>query len=98
MTDIAIPVESVAAAVATPAPEPPAASRSRRPLTVLLESAGLRAARTFTQAFLAVLTAGPVLNLNVGVLKAGATAGFAAVLTLAQRLLDDTRIPTIPVG
>ena len=89
MTDIAVSFEGARAA-----------SDTRRPprLSALARSAGLRAARTFSQAFLAVLTAGPVLHLNAGVFKAGATAGLAAVLTLAQRLLDDTAVPTIPAG
>ena len=91
MTDIALPASAASAASA--------ATAVRRPrLTLIARSAALRAARTFVQSFLAVLTAGPVLNLDAGVLKAGATAGFAAVLTLAQRMLDDTPVPTIPTG
>ena len=89
MTDIALPVEAGAAARTAP--------RAPR-FSALARSAGLRATRTFSQAFLAVLTAGPVLHLNAGVFKAGATAGLAAVLTLAQRILDDTAVPTIPAG
>lgn len=63
-----------------------------------LHSALLRAARTFAQAFLATLTAAPVLNLEVPTLKAAALAGAAAVLAMVQRWLDDTRVPTIPAG
>ncbi len=94
MTDLAVPVEAVAM---SPAP-PGAAAPQRSHLRATLHSAGLRAARTFTQAFIAVLTASPVLHLNVSVVKTAATAGFAAVLTLAQRWLDDTNVPTIPAG
>jgi hypothetical protein len=63
-----------------------------------LRSAGVRALRTFFQAFLAVITAGPVLSLGIPTYKAGLTAGVAAVLALANRLLDPTPIPTIPKG
>ena len=99
MTDITIPVQAPAA---LPAPAAPAAgaAAAAKPARIgrIARSAGLRSARTFTQSFLAVLTAGPVLNLNVNVFKAAATAGLAAVLTLAQRMLDETDIPTIPAG
>jgi hypothetical protein len=63
-----------------------------------LRSGLLRAARTFTQSFLAVITAAPLLSLDVPTVKAGAVAGIAAVLALAQRWLDDTAVPTIPPG
>jgi hypothetical protein len=69
-----------------------------RPLSDKIQSALMRAARTFTQSFLAVLTAGPVLNLNIPTVKAGGAAGLAAVLALVQRWLDDTPVPTIPIG
>ncbi len=64
----------------------------------LLRSAALRAARTFLQAFLAVVTAAPLLDVDVPTVKAGAMAGLAAVLALAQRWLDTTDVPTIPPG
>lgn len=64
----------------------------------LMRSAFLRAARTFLQSFLAVVTAGPLLDLDVPTVKAGAVAGLAAVLALAQRWLDTTEVPTIPAG
>jgi len=64
-----------------------------------VRSAGLRALRTFLQAFLAVVTAGPVLHLgSIPTYKAGLTAGVAAVLALAQRFLDPTPVPSIPKG
>jgi hypothetical protein len=71
---------------------------TKESLRETLRSAGVRALRTFLQAFLAVITAGPVLNLGIPTYKAGLTAGLAAVLALAQRLLDDTTVPTIPKG
>ena len=64
----------------------------------IVQSAVVRAMRTFTQAFLAVVTAGPLLDLDVPTLKAGAVAGVAAVLALVQRWLDTTEVPTIPAG
>ena len=94
MTDIAVPVQTVSLSPATVNVTPP----KRGGIAAVARSAGLRAARTFTQAFLAVVTAGPVLNLNVSVFKAAGAAGFAAILTLAQRVLDETKIPTIPAG
>lgn len=63
-----------------------------------IKSALYRAARTFVQAFVAFTTAAPVLDLNVSTLKAAAAAGFAAVVSLIQRALDDTNVPTIPAG
>ncbi len=96
------PVPTVNGTPAAP-PETPAqrdggAPSKRRSLAETARSAGLRAARTFLQAFLAVITAGPVLHLGIPTYKAGLTAGLAAVLALAQRLLDDTAVPTIPRG
>lgn len=95
---VAVPAPSVTAAAT---PEGPAATVSRvlaRPRSDKVRSALMRAARTFTQSSLAVLTAGPVLNLNIPTLKAGGAAGLAAVLALVQRWLDDTPVPTIPTG
>jgi len=95
-------VQTVTGTLAVP-PEPAAAVNGagpskRRSLGETARSAGLRATRTFLQAFLAVITAGPVLHLGIPTYKAGLTAGVAAVLALAQRLLDDTAVPTIPRG
>lgn len=67
-------------------------------LRPIVKSAVLRAARTFAQAFLAMVTAGPLLELDVSTLKAAAVAGLAAVLALVQRWLDTTHVPTIPAG
>lgn len=64
----------------------------------IIQSAILRALRTFTQAFLAVVTAAPLLDVDVPTVKAGAMAGVAAVLALVQRWLDTTEVPTIPAG
>jgi hypothetical protein len=50
------------------------------------------------QSFLAVVTAAPVLNLDVSVVKAGAVAGVAAVLALGQRMLDEAGASPIPPG
>lgn len=70
----------------------------RRRTKVLIRSALLRAVRTFAQSFLAVVTGAPLLSLNVSTLKAAAVAGIAAVLTLAQRALDESPVPTLPPG
>lgn len=64
----------------------------------IVQSAILRAMRTATQAFLAVVTAGPLLELDVPAVKAGVVAALAAVLALVQRWLDTTEVPTIPAG
>lgn len=70
----------------------------RRKTEALIRSALLRATRTFLQSFLAIVTAAPVLELDISTVKAAAAAGLAAVLALAQRALDDSSIPTIPAG
>ena len=57
-----------------------------------------RAARTFLQTFLAVITGAPLLDANVSTVKAAAFAGIAAVLALAQRALDETPLSPIPPG
>ncbi len=67
-------------------------------LRPIVQSACLRALRTFLQSFLAVVTAGPLLDLNVPTFKAAGAAGLAAVLALAMRWLDTTPLPTIPAG
>ncbi len=64
----------------------------------LIRSAILRATRTFLQSFLAIVTASPLLELDVSSLQAAAAAGLAAVLALAQRALDESGVPTIPPG
>ena len=64
----------------------------------LIRSALLRAARTFLQSFLAIVTATPLLDMDVPTVKAAAAAGLAAVLALVQRWLDSTPVPTIPPG
>lgn len=64
----------------------------------VLRSGLLRAARTFLQSFLAVVSSAPLLDLNVPTLKAAAAAGVAAVLALVMRWLDTTDVPTIPAG
>ena len=65
----------------------------------VIRSALLRAARTWLSTFLAVLTASPLLSINVSVVKTAAVAGMASVLTVAQRALDEAPgVPTIPPG
>lgn len=49
-----------------------------------------RVARTFLQAFLAVVTAGPMLDLSVSTLKAAWMAGLAALISLLQAWLYAT--------
>ena len=61
----------------------------------LMKSLLVRAARTFLQTFLAILLASPVLNLSGSGLKAAAVAGFASVLSMVNRLLDETSIPSL---
>lgn len=61
-----------------------------------VRSAAYRALRTFLQSFLAIVTAGPLLDVDVSTLKVAALSGVAAVLALLQRWLDSTGVPTIP--
>jgi hypothetical protein len=61
----------------------------------LMKSLFVRAARTFLQTFLAILLASPVLNLSGSGLKAAAVAGLASVLSMVNRLLDETSIPSL---
>jgi hypothetical protein len=63
-----------------------------------IKNALIRAGRTYAQAFVAVISSGPVLHLNVPTLKAAAAAGMAALLSLAMRALDYSSIPTPPAG
>lgn len=67
-------------------------------MTPKLKSFVYRAARTFIQSFLAVITAAPMLDLDVSTVKAAAVAGIAAVLSLIQRALDETPLSPIPPG
>ena len=62
----------------------------------LVRSILVRAVRTFLQTFLAVLLAAPALDLSGPGLKAAAVAGLASVLSMAQRLLDETAVPSLP--
>src|SRR4030095_11494611 len=62
----------------------------------LLKSMLIRALRTFAHTFVAVLVAAPVLNLSGPALKAAAMAGLASVLSMVNRLLDETPVPSLP--
>lgn len=64
----------------------------------MLKSIVYRAARTFLQTFLAVITSAPLLDLNVPAVKAAAIAGLGAVLSMVQRMLDETPLSPIPPG
>ena len=94
MTDTAVPVQEVVVSPATANAEPP----KKKDLGAIARSALLRAARTFSQAFLGTLLAARTFDLHIGPLKSATAAGGAAVLTLAQRWLDTTPVPTIPAG
>ncbi len=61
-------------------------------------SGAWRALRTFLQAFLASVLAGPLQLANIGTLRAAGLAGVAAVLALVMRWLDGTDFPTPPAG
>lgn len=61
----------------------------------LLRSILIRAARTFVQTFLAILLAAPALDLSGPALKAAAVAGLASVLSMINRLLDETPVPSL---
>lgn len=63
-----------------------------------IRSGLIRAARTFLQTFLAVLMGAPLLEADISSVKAAAIAGIGAVLSLAQRMLDDTPVGVIPPG
>lgn len=63
-----------------------------------LKSFVYRAARTFLQTFLAVITGAPLMSLNISSVKAAAIAGIGAVLSLIQRALDETPLSPIPPG
>ncbi|MGH3664819.1 MAG: hypothetical protein ACRDU8_01790 [Egibacteraceae bacterium] len=62
---------------------------------VLVKAVALRGARSFLQTFIAVLLASPVLDLSGPTLKAAAVSGFAAVLAMLHRLLDETSVPSL---
>lgn len=63
-----------------------------------VRSAAARAARTFLQAFIAQVTLAPLLDANIGTMKAAGIAGGGAVLALIQRSLDQAGVKTIPPG
>lgn len=63
-----------------------------------LRRALIRAARTFLQAFLAVVTGAPLMNADVSTLKAAGFAGIGAVLSLAQNALEQATDAPIPRG
>jgi hypothetical protein len=65
------------------------------PRSKLLKSMLIQAGRTFLQTFLAVLLATPVLDMSGPALKAAGVAGFASVLSLVHRLLDETPVPSL---
>jgi Putative lactococcus lactis phage r1t holin len=62
----------------------------------LVRSVLIRAARTFMQTFLAVMIAGPMLDLSVRTLRAAGLAGVTAVLSMLHRMLDETPVPSLP--
>jgi hypothetical protein len=70
----------------------------RRRTKALIRSALLRAARTFSQAFVGTVVGAPVLGVHAATLRLAAVSGFVAVLTLVQRALDASPVPTIPAG
>jgi hypothetical protein len=61
----------------------------------LVKSLLIRAARTFLQTFIAVVVASPALNLSLPGLKAAAVAGLASVLSMVNRLLDESPVPSL---
>ena len=61
----------------------------------LVKSLFIRAARAFLQTFLAVVVASPALNLSLPGMKAAAVAGLASVLSMVNRLLDETPVPSL---
>jgi hypothetical protein len=65
-------------------------------MDTMVKSLLIRAARTFLQTFLAVLLAAPALDLSGTALKAAAVAGLASVLSMINRLLDETPVPSLP--
>lgn len=67
-------------------------------MTKTLKSFVYRAARTFLQTFLAVITGAPLMSLDISSVKAAAIAGIGAVLSLIQRALDETPLAPIPPG
>ena len=95
MTDTAVPVQAV---VVTPAAASVEAPTKKSKFADIARSAGFRAARTFSQAFLGTVLAGTTFHFGIEPLKSAGVAGFAAVLTLVQRWLDTTPVPTIPAG
>jgi hypothetical protein len=61
----------------------------------LVNSLLIRAARTFLQTFIAVVVASPALNLSLPGFKAAAVAGLASVLSMVNRLLDESPVPSL---
>ena len=74
------------------------AQRRRRKFFKVLRSGGLKAVRTYLQAFLGTFYGLPLFDVNVATWKAAAAAGIAALIALVMRWLDETPIPTIPAG
>lgn len=63
-----------------------------------IKKAVIRGARTFLQAFLAVVTGAPLLDLNVSTLKAAGVAGIGGVVALIQNALETASDAPIPRG
>lgn len=61
-------------------------------------SGAWRALRTFLQAFLATILAGPLRLIDASALRSAAIAGIAALLALIMRWLDDTEFRSLPPG
>lgn len=64
----------------------------------IIKKALIRGARTFLQAFLAVVTGAPLLDLNVSTLKAAAVAGLGALIALVQNALEQASDAPVPRG
>lgn len=64
----------------------------------IIRRALVRAARTFMQAFLAVVTGAPLMNADVSTLKAAGFAGIGAVLSLLQNTLEQASDAPVPRG
>ncbi len=62
------------------------------------KSIGVRAAKTFLQTFLAVITASAVGTIDLSVVKTAAIAGGAAVLSLLQNLLANSEVKQAQVA
>ncbi len=73
-----------------------ALAASYPPIMQTIKNAAIRAARTFLQAFLAVVTGAPLLSLDVPTVKAAAVAGIGAVLSLLQNALEQASNAPVP--